>query len=305
MRKIKNTKRLFPSVQSPRSALLITNRMPQNGPVSPLGGAGGGRGRRKRGDSGAGSAKGASDFFFSIFSLDAKSSKRSKGKKTKLFLRFHLATLGPISRSKSRASTPRRAIRRGALDSGDGTRKGAEHDSAGVGGTLRVRKTVSERRCSFSSISFLCRTHPPRDRPPPPRTHRTLALAPWTSKTPRALVTTETIVAKRRFSEKRKERKAVEGGKKKKRLCAECKRAHSPQVFVLTSSLSRERPCALPLFCLSRPSFSLVLPLLLLQPRSLAGQEAKRASLFSAATSDEDEPFFTCPRPRVFLFFSF
>lgn len=35
---------------------------------------------------------------------------------------------------------------------------------------------------------------PPRDTPPVSETYRTLALAPWTSKRPRALVTTEAIV---------------------------------------------------------------------------------------------------------------
>ena len=199
----------FPFVQSLHSALSIANQMPPIGPAPPLGGAGGGRGRRER--EGPGGRKRESSFWEGEFSAAGEQPARA-WEKPKLFSPVILpATLGPFRGSKPRASAPRRAIRRGACDGGDRTRKGgkdAERDSAGGGQVFSDsfgKKSRALVPLKYLVVSLLsCTPPPPRDTTPLPQTHRTLALAPWMSKRPRALVTTEAIVEWRRMESRRK-----------------------------------------------------------------------------------------------------
>lgn len=86
---------------------------------------------------------------FLIFSLALRELLENRGQKKRNCRSISPATLGPISGSKTRASAPRRAIRREVLDAGDGTREGskdAEHDSAGEG-------ELSNKFDSFEAIS--------------------------------------------------------------------------------------------------------------------------------------------------------
>lgn len=92
--------------------------------------------------------------------------------------------------------------------------KAARTRSATARGEDRFSPTVSAKKAErwFRSLSLKylvvsllsCTPPPPRDTTPLPQTHRTLALAPWMSKRPRALVTTEAIVEWRRMESRRK-----------------------------------------------------------------------------------------------------
>ena len=76
-------------------------------------------------------------------------------------------------------------------------RKAARTPSTTARGERENLPTVSAAESLRFQVSrlFISRhSEPPRDTTPLFQTHRTLALAPWISKRPRALVTTEAIV---------------------------------------------------------------------------------------------------------------
>ena len=175
----------FPFVQSLHSALSIANQMPPIGPAPPLGGAGGGRGRRER--EGPGDRKRESSFWEGEFSAAGEQPARA-WEKPKLFSPVILpATLGPFRGSKPRASAPRRAIRRGACDGGDRTRKGgkdAERDSAGGRtGFLRQfrqkKQSVGSAPFLSSISSFRCSLAPPHPRATPRPSLKRTGRWPW------------------------------------------------------------------------------------------------------------------------------